>query len=100
LERGKLTMPPDADPAAFIMSGGKVTSKPKLTLSHEATKPPTLSQVFDTYTETLTPGSKESNTILTESVHARHFRRIIGEQVFFDSLAWMPTEGKLANKWA
>ena len=28
LERGKLMMPPNADPAAFIMSGGKLTSKP------------------------------------------------------------------------
>ncbi len=86
LERGKLTMPSDADPAAFIMSGGKLTSKPKPAQMQEAQKPPTLGEVFSIYAETLTPGSKESNTMTTELVHSRHFRRVIGEKVVFDTL--------------
>jgi site-specific recombinase XerD len=86
LERGKLTLPPDAEPAAFILSGGKVTSKPKPEPAHEAPKPLTLGEVFETYSATLTPGSKGTNTISTENVHAKHFRRIIGEKSILDAL--------------
>ncbi len=53
---------------------------------HEEPEPPTLGEVFSIYADTLTPGSKESNTMTTERVHARHFRRVIGEKVVFDSL--------------
>src|SRR3954447_14553704 len=58
LERGKLAMPPDADPAAFILSGGRVTAHPEpvAIAPHEAVQPPTLKRVFDTYAEILTPG--------------------------------------------
>ena len=85
LERGKQTLPPDADPVAFILSGGRVLSQ--LVPASEALKPLTLGEVFATYSETLTPGSKEANTILTENVHAKHFQRTIGEKVVFDTLA-------------
>jgi integrase len=88
LERGKLTLPPGADPATFILSGGKVAERPLLISepSHEETKPSTIKQVFDIYAETLTPGSKEANTLCTEAVHRRHFLRVLGEGVAFESL--------------
>lgn len=45
-----LSMPPDADPAAFILSGGKVTSRPQADSDpFQASPPPNLKQVFDTY---------------------------------------------------
>jgi integrase len=45
-----------------------------------------LGEVFATYMDTLTPGSKGLNTISTENIHARHFRRVLGEKVAFDTL--------------
>jgi hypothetical protein len=88
LERGKLAMPTDADPVSFIISGGKIAARPQAVSIQfqETPPPPTLRQVFDTYVATLTPGSKEANTIETEAVHRRHFLRIFGESLAFDSL--------------
>ena len=85
-ERGRLTMPPDADPVAFIVSGGKVSHKPKAEPGQANPRPPTLGDVFSIYAETSTPGFKESNTLITELVHTRHFRRVIGEGFVLDSL--------------
>ena len=81
-------MPPDADPAVFIVSGGKVAERPNLVSDtfHDAEKSPSLKQVFDTYAATLTPGSKEPNSLGTEAVHRRHFVRVLGEEVVFDAL--------------
>src|SRR4051794_3829163 len=46
LERGKLTMPPDADPIAFMLSGGKMTGKPT---PPETPKAMSLDALFDLY---------------------------------------------------
>jgi integrase len=89
LERGKLTIPEGADVAAFILSGGKVASKPN-PVSHSfqaEEKPSTIAEIFDTYAETLTPGSKEANSIYTEALHGRHFKRVLGEGRRFDSFS-------------
>ena len=88
LERGKLVIPTEADPAAFILSGGKVSKRPQLVSEpfQDAAKPPTLKHVLDTYAATLTPGSKEVNSLGTEAVHRRHFVRVLGEGLAFDSL--------------
>ncbi|MDB5349223.1 MAG: site-specific tyrosine recombinase XerC [Planctomycetota bacterium] len=42
--------------------------------------------MFDTYTEALTPGSKEGNSLCTEAVHRKHFMRVLGEGLALDSL--------------
>ena len=88
LERGKLALPPDADSAAFIMSGGRVSTPPRLAADPpgEAEGPASLMRVFNTYTETLTPGSKEANSLGTEAVHRRHFFRVLGENTTFGDL--------------
>lgn len=88
LERGKLVMPPEADPAAFILSGGKLVARPQAVSIpfQDAAKPPTLKRVLDTYAETLTPGAKESNSIETEAIHRRHLVRILGENPTFDTI--------------
>ncbi len=88
VERGKLTVPEDADVVAFFLSGGRIASKPKVTTSPvqaEAT-PATIGNILEAYAETLTPGSKEANTIYTEALHGRHFKRIFGAGHRFDSL--------------
>ena len=89
IERGKLALPDGADVPAFIMSGGKVATKPKPVSNpfHAGPKSSTIAGVFDTYAETLTPGSKEANSIATEAVHGRHFKRVLGADRQFDDLA-------------
>ena len=47
----------------------------------------TIAGVFESYAETLTPGSKEANSIETEAVHGRHFKRVLGAERQFDDLA-------------
>ena len=88
LERGKLMMPPDADPVAFLISGGKLCGRPQLApeTSTEPARPSTLKHILDTYATTLTPGSKETNSLGTEAVHRRHFVRVLGEDRAFDTL--------------
>ena len=88
LERGKLAIPEGADVASFILSGGKVTSKPKPVSDpfQAEAKPATIAGIFDTYAATLTPGSKEANTIYTETLHGRHFKRVLGADRLFDTL--------------
>ncbi len=88
LKRGKLQMPQDADPAEFILSGGRVAAKPKKASvrADETAEPTTVKWVFDTYFENLTPGSKEANSLGTETVHRKHFVRLLGEKVAFESL--------------
>jgi hypothetical protein len=89
LERGKKVMPPDADPKTFILTGGKVErlARPVADPLHEATPVPSIGSGFDIYESTLTPGSKEANSIATEAIHARHFKRVLGTDRAFDSLA-------------
>ncbi len=88
LDRGKLVIPQDVDAKAFILSGGKVERKPgPVVIPLQAlTKSPTIGTVFGTYAETLTPGSKELNSIDTEAIHGRHFKRVLGENRRFDTL--------------
>ena len=91
LKRGRLMMPEGADVGAYLISGGAVAAKPKpprvSEMCQEAGKPPTIGSIFDTYTTLLTPGSKEANSIDTEAIHARHFKRVLGEGLRFDSLS-------------
>ena len=69
IERGRLEIPSDADPAAFVMSDGKRksnTTAPKLR---------TLSSLLDGYRQNLPAGSKESTTLDAEDRHIRHLKR-------------------------
>ena len=88
LKRGKRSLPPDADPAEFLLSGGKVFAAPKSDdgASRKASRFLRLKEVFDIYSENLTPGSKEQNSLGTEAVHRRHFIRLMAEKLDFESL--------------
>lgn len=88
LERGKLTLPAGADAKTFILTGGKVEKRPQPVADPLQTKPAhaTIKAVFDTYTQTLTPGSKEANSLDTEAIHERHFKRVLGSERSFSTL--------------
>jgi len=88
LERGKLSLPPGVDVTDFVTTGGKVVRLPEPVSDpfHAPAVSATIGAVFDTYAATLTPGSKESNSVDTEAVHGRHFRRLLGTDRRFDAL--------------
>ena len=78
LARGYLEMPPGADPGVFIVSSGKMTTKPVVEAAEAAPAPTTLGQLFDIYERDLTPGSKEANSLATEQIHRRHLTGFFG----------------------
>ena len=69
IERGRLEVPVDADPATFILSDGKLNGKPKVR------KVQTLNDLFDAYQEMLPEGAKEVTTLVAERRHMRHLSR-------------------------
>ena len=92
LKRGKLILPSDADAEIvklFILSAGRLSAVPGAVSESkrsETEKHATLASIFETYSSTLTVGSKELNSIETEAVHGRHFCRVIGPDRRFDTL--------------
>jgi integrase len=72
VERGLLEIPPDADPGVFLISGGKLNTRPVLE------KPLTLGEFFARYQATRVVGAKEENTRYTEDIHIAHMLRILG----------------------
>ena len=72
LERGRLEMPPNADPGQFILSDGKLNAKPVQSPAI------TLKELFSQYHETLLDGAKASVTIDGEKIHHQHLRRHLG----------------------
>lgn len=89
LERGKLAMPAHADPKTFIMTGGRVASRPKPVSDpfQPPEAPATISSVFDLYRTTLTKESKAASSLSTERVHEKHFKRLIGAGFRFDAIS-------------
>ncbi len=75
LRRGRLQLPPGADPGTFILSDGRLTGKPVLEAPPEAL---TLAQLFDLYRRSLPEGAKERNTLRTEGIHQAHALRLLG----------------------
>jgi integrase len=84
LRRGYSTLPDDAEPGSFIVSGGKHPTKPvpESTTLHNtpAPAPLTLSGMFDLYNAQMPAGKKELNTLLTERIHRNHLVRILGSE--------------------
>lgn len=72
LKRGRLELPDGAELGQFLLSDGKLHSKPQ--------PKPTLSvaEVFDFYQRTLTAGAKEANNRKSEGIHLAHLRRLLG----------------------
>lgn len=69
LERGRLEMPPNADPGTFIFSDGKRVSKVV------APRIRTLEALFTAYRDSLPVGAKEESTLVAENRHMKHLTR-------------------------
>ncbi len=72
LERGRLELPPGADPGTFILSDGKLNGKP---VPFQAF---TLKDLLSQYHETLPEGAKATATIDGEKIHHQHLLRHLG----------------------
>lgn len=72
VERGLVSVPPSADPIAFVMSDGRVER-------HVCeSRRLGLAAFFVTYQERLPEGRKEPSTLKGERLHVRHFQRHLG----------------------
>ena len=81
VKTGRLTIPSDVeDVGAFIVSGGKVTAKPKAKETHP------LKGVVTAYFDSIPAGAKASNSLSTERSHLDHFVRILKPTTLIDSI--------------
>jgi integrase len=85
LRRGKRTIPPTADPAEFIFSGGRNTERPSEAETPRA-ESLTLGRLWALYEEQSPEGSKAETTRKTEGYHKGHLLRILGEDFRLDAL--------------
>jgi hypothetical protein len=72
VDAGRLTLPDDADPATFLLSDGKLDSKPRLR------KTIRLGGLCDEYKKSMPEGALENGSLLTVEIHMRHVMRILG----------------------
>src|SRR4051794_12572807 len=79
LRRGRLVMPPDADPGTFILSDGKLGRKPAA-IAHPASASATIGSLVASYRAELPDGAKEANSLRTERIHLDHVVRILGAE--------------------
>jgi integrase len=81
LQRGVLELPAEADPAMFLLSGGKTKQRPR-----KVEKALTLGQLIDSYLKSLPEQAKEKTTLKTEATHIKHFRARLPMSKAVDSL--------------
>ena len=74
VSRGVLTIPPGADVPEFLLSDGKVTGP------IEIPKVVALGSLISQYESALAGGVVEESTLYTIRIHAKHLKRILGEE--------------------
>lgn len=97
LKRGRLEIPKGADPGVWIFSDGKLKAK-------VAAKAPTrLGEVCDAYFEDQL--DKADSTLVGESVHINHLKKLLGEDTALASLSlkalqtYVNTRSKESNRY-
>lgn len=75
LERGRLTLPPTADPAIFLLSDGKLEEPVRVP------KPITVIDLFNRYRTEIPSGFLEDNSHRTVEIHLKHLERLVGKTV-------------------
>ena len=72
VESGRIEIPDGSDVATFLLSDGKLTSKP-------VTEPTlTLSSLFTQFFDSIPDGNLEDSTLYGMKVHRRHLERVLG----------------------
>lgn len=80
INRGRLEIPYDADPAVFVLSDGKRKSNTTVL------KFRTISSLLDGYRQSLPPGTKEASTLEAEDRHIKHLKRHLKPSCVVQSL--------------
>lgn len=75
VERGRLTLPDDADVAAFLISDGMLKSRVIVA------RPLTLRELFSRYQSEMPSAAMEQNSRSTVKVHLRHIERLLGRSL-------------------
>ncbi len=75
VERGRLTLPDDADVAAFLISDGKLKNRVVVA------KQLTIRELFSRYQSELPSAAMEQNSRSTVKVHLRHIERLLGRSL-------------------
>ena len=74
INAGVIDPPPqNADVPQYVLTGGKNVAKPTV----ETSASPTLKEMWDGYLESMPSGSKEENSLATETTHFSHLCRIL-----------------------
>jgi len=81
IERGRLELPLDVDPATFILSDGKRVG------DEQKREHLTLKQLIDRYQAELPPGTKEESTLESERTHFKHLLRHLKGQAVAQSIS-------------
>jgi len=77
LNTGRLSVPADADPGTWILSGGRLSSKPKISPSSLIT----VAEVCEAYFKDQL--DKAATTLVGESTHINHLKRGLGTSTRF-----------------
>ena len=97
ITRGRLVVPGDVDPGAFILSDGQINGKP------ERPTIGTVAELFDTYLEQIPPGAKEPDTFVGEKRHMKYLKKHLGHRRAPQSLTAADMQGyvndRLSDKW-
>lgn len=92
IERGRLELPPDVDPATFILSDGKRTGEEK------RRERLTLKQLLDRYQVELPTGAKEESTLQGERIHFKHLLRHLRGSSLAQSLSVADAQDYVARR--
>lgn len=92
IERGRLELPPDVDPATFILSDGKRSGE------KERRERLTLEQLIDRYQAELPEGTKEESTLNSERTHFKHLLRHLKGSTIAQSLSPSDIQAYVTNR--
>jgi integrase len=92
LERGRLEMPANADPAEFILSDGRRGTKPAAPTVF------TLGELFKHYEENLLAGTKEKTTRSSEKIHQAHLLKHLKSRTVLRTLTPADIQSYVANR--
>jgi len=93
LRRGRLTIPPAADPAVYILSDGKL-------LQDSESKLVTLAELTSAFKANRIAGHKEASTLKTENIHIRHLLRILKGSTFAQAIGYTQVQSYVAKRLA
>jgi integrase len=92
LTTGRLAMPADADPGVWILSGGKLSEKPK----NDGRSLTKLGEICDAYYKDQL--DKAETTLVGERTHINHLKRLLGKQARLDSLNLESIQGYVNSR--